>query len=478
MKRIGKLFAMLLTVCLLFTGLFTQAASAAGSFELTASASLEGEAAASFSQFLQDTFLRLSGKQEADGSLLNLQVRLSGMDLFRLFMQIKDNALFFSLPDLSDKCYSVSAEKVQAAFSDILDQVQDQSGNPFSIEDLQEELGNLSGPTLSNEEYEAAFRPYLDLISKFFTENMRVEENVTAELGTIGKSVEGAQVMVCEPSAEAFTDLFQALGDQMKGDEALQKIVGEWADYLRSLDSVFASYGAASGMSADEMADSLLQAFEELPDSLLEAAGNIRQNGMGGTVTFRIAIKDDALIQARIDAVGDSAASRDMSFGVETVTEDAGLTTFCVFIDNAGQAMQLLGTSKEDGNMATGTGALTLNGQKLVDLIYNWDNSKTSMLMMPYGTCVVSFQGLTLTILVSDDGNGGTNHQFRVSGLEAMMGDGFKAASLNLNTTPNGNAQAPEGEVVDISEYTPEQLIDLFGGLFSQYAELFSSMAG
>ena len=100
------------------------------------------------------------------------------------------------------------------------------------------------------------------------------------------------------------------------------------------------------------------------------------------------------------------------------------------------------------------------------------------MLGIPYGTCVITSQGITLTLMTSDDGEGGNNHMIRLDGIEEMVGEGISAAVLNINTSANAAPEAPSGENIDISGYSMEELQNLGTELIGKYSEFLGSIFG
>ena len=476
MRKIKKLMAMLLTLCMLCMGVFTANVFAAG-FNAKVTVSAQGEAAEGIAPMLENSFFQLSGDQGADGSILNAQLSLSGMDLLRLLLQLKEDSLIVSLPQASETSYSISAQRLQELLGEFLNMIQEQSGGTLSLDGIAQQLEGLGGLNVSSDEITAAIAPYMQLLSDFITENTQMEENATVELENLGQTVEGVSLAVCQPTDEALVNLFNALADQMENDENLDKVVNAIADYIRSMSSVFEMADPGSGATADESANSLISSYEEIPGQLREAAASITENGLNGTITLTVANAQDGIVKVRFEAVKDGEETPDMAMGFETCKDETGAARVCLYMDNMGQSMKLLTTNTNSGNQVVGTVSLQIDGAEMLNVVYNWDLSQTSMMMVPYGTCVISFQGMSLSLIVTADGNGGDNHTIQLSGASDMTG-GIDSISINLNTSKDAQVEAPSGEIVDISGYSMDELVGLVQELAGNYMNYIGSIFG
>ena len=456
MKRIGKLLAMLLVLCMFCTSAFAGEAAATEGFELKVTASLEGSEAEQAGQFLANSFIKLA----AVSGIFDAQVNFAGMDLLRLLAQTDGDNLTVAMPNVSENSYTISAQRVQELFGEVLEMISGQlEQGGISMDQLQD----LSAPGFDQEEVTAAVAPYMQIFQQFIQENMQAASSAIT-LEKLGRTIENGTLMTVEPDAEAFCGLFTALADQ-----------------LEKADGITSSLGAAEqtdSMELDEAADQLEQGFAQLPSVLRQTVEQIQQNGMGGKLILSIGLEGDNLVLIRLDVTNEGETEPAVCMGMETYTEETGMISVALFSDVDGEAYVLLATASQAGGTVTGTLQVSYNGAQMINVVYNWDLTRQSMLMIPYGTCVVTMQGLTLTLVVSDDGAGGNNHMLRLDGLEAMMGEGISAAVVNVNTSTNAEAEAPSGENIDISGYTLEELTGLAEELAGKYEEFMGSIFG
>ena len=474
MKRIAKLLAMFLALCMFCTGAFAAETAATGGFQLKVTASLEGSEAEQISQILDSSFIQIAAATLQDKSLLDAQVNFAGMDLFRLLAKIQGDLLTVSIPVASQNTYSITSQRVQELLGGVLEQVSgalEESG--VSMDQLQ----GLAAPQFNEEELSAAFGPYLNLISQFIQENMQASQSdITLE--AIEKTVSNATVMTIEPDEEDFCNLFTALADQLENDENMEKVIKSFADYLRQIEGMLSAAGPEMTMEAEEFANELEQGFADLPSELRELVQDIQQNGMGGKITLTMALEESDLILIRFDVTDLESNEKVGTIGFEDYQDESGMLTIALYMNSGDEDYKFVASGTSSAGTVTGNMQVTINGLQMLNVIYNGDLTKQSMLFIPYGTCVITFQGVTLTLVVSDDGTGGNNHMIRVDGLEQIMGEGISAAVLNINTSTAADPQEPTGENIDISAYTMEELQSLAEELVGKYSEFLGGIFG
>ena len=367
MKRIGKLLAILLAVCMLCTSAFAGEAASTGGFALKVSASVEGSAAQEVGQFLDSSFIQLA----AASGLFDAQVSFAGMDLFRLLAQVNGDLLTVAMPNISDNSYTISSQRVQELFGDVIEQVSGQledSGMPL------DQLQGIMAPDFDPEELTAAFAPYMEIISQFLQENMRAAESETITLEKLGKTVENASVMYVEPDDEDFVKLFGALADQLENDENLEKVVKGFADYLRQLDGFLSTAGADSEMTGDSMspgeaADALEQGLTQLPGLFREIVEDIQTYGMDAKLTLTIALSGSDPVLIRFDAKRLTDGENLMAAGAEMFQEEDGLASFAMFLDQDGEEYVLAASGGSAGDAVTGTVQFQADGVMVFNIV-------------------------------------------------------------------------------------------------------------
>ena len=485
MGKTSRIFACLLSLCLLFAGFGSGAAAAAeeqtqGVLDLKLTASVEGEDAQEINSVLDTAALDIAvGADAAGDAVINVNADAAGMSLIRLLLRLgmEDGTLSFALPDVDSNLYSANLPQMLQNLN-----VEEQLGSVFG--DAAGQITAVSEyPQIPAEEYQQAFGPYMQIIGETASGCMTAEENQEITFKSLGGTAV-CNVITIEPSDEDLVNLLTALAEQADGDEALKNIASAWADYLRKLGPVYEmTPNSGEQMSPDEAADALLQFTDQLPELLGQGAEYIRTEGLNGVkFRFRGAVSEEGLPYQLAAYIGNEEESYEL--GLEYHPEN-GNTAWALYMEQFQYNETTMYDLKFSGNSGNGSGLVSgtlsanvsMGGQKMTvaDLTYNWNMNTPSMIMIPYGTAIFTAntgdQPIRVILTVGQGTEEGDDHTLYITGLNAMTGDSsITGVKINLHSSGQASVEAPSGTPVDISGYTAEQLMELFSELGNKIA--------
>ena len=449
-------------------------AKAAQGIELVLSASVTGDNAQMVEGMLNDSAITIDAGAEGDAALFNLKVAIAGSELFRALLEATEEKLAFSFPGISESRYEIGMQKVQELFGEILQQ----SG--MSSFTLPGEGGELpfNLPDISEEEYAQTFMPYIQYLGEYISERIQLEEDAAIELPRLGTEVTG-QKAVFEPSEEDLITLFNDLGDMLEQDTALQGIVEKWAQTLSEMSSLTGA--VSSGADPQEIVSEIHNAMQELPQALHEAADEIEEYGMDGTVLrLTVGVAGDIPCLFALSAShteGDETETYE--FGLEIDPGAASGTAVCLYVDSPEQDVSVMFTAEPDETVSKGTLSVNMNHVPIAIVNYNWSKGSSTLLGVPEGSCTINVVGMTGEFTSQNLAEGGSDYILSVNGLEGVAGNiGISGASLKLHADQTAELEAPSGEVVDITNYTEEELGQVFGELGQKIAGTFASVFG
>ena len=477
MGKIRKFSACLLALCLLLACLASGTAFAAeeqtqGVLDLRLTASVEGEDAQEINSVLDSSAIDIAiGADMAGDPVVNVKADGMGMMLFRLLLKIgmKDGTIAFALPDVDGNLYSANLPQMVQNLN-----VEEQLNSIFG--DAADQLTAVSEyPQISAEEYQAAFAPYLQIIGDTASANMTMEENQEIAF----KSLSGTavcDVTVIEPTEEDLINMLEAMADQAEGDAALKNVVVQWADYIRKLEPVLEMTGSSGEeVSADEAADALVQGVDQLPALLRQGAEYIRTEGLNGVqFRFKAAVSPEGVPKQLTAYAGNEEEAYEIGF---EYLPEIGNTSWAVYMEQSeyGETtmydLKFSGNSGNDSGLLSGTlsANVTMGDQKMTvaDLTYNWNLNNLSVIMVPYGTAILSvsdgYQMARVILTVGQGAEEGDDHTLYVTGLDTFTGDSsLTGMKINLHASRQAEVEAPSGTFTDISGYTVEQLGELF----------------
>lgn len=463
-RRLCLLLVSVLLVCSMSASAF----AVEKSFTLRLEGRVDGAGAEEVNSILQDSFIRLSGQGQDGRGNLNLEVNLGGKTLLRILIQIGENKLAFSFPDVDTKRYEISAQRIVELIGS-----QIRTGDGVSLEELAPQM--LTGPGIDEEQLAEALAPYMEILSGHFSNCVTMEENVSIRLEKLGKDTLGS-LLTYEPGAAQLADVFEALADRMENDEILAQAVENLAEYIESLGglvSVTPFYTEDPEQSAP--GENFRESFQQFPRALRESADSLRKLDPDMTVLrFRIGVSEEEeavpvplLVKAEVFDEGASAPPA--AFGFESLKED-GTSQACLYLQADDQDIVLKLENTGSASSSQGNLVLSNSGSSLFSAVYNWDLTKRSLIGAPYGTLVVTAAPMILTLITADAKQGETRHRLMITGLEDYSSDEMNGLTLDLITSEQADVEAPSGTVTDISGYDVDQLVELFGGIVEQIA--------
>ena len=408
-----------------------------------------------------------AGETEENTGLLNAAIEVGGSEIFSLIAASDDEngAVAFQVPQAGSNIYSISQEKL----SDLLmsSASADGASNIMGLDP------NALVPDISPELLTEAFNPIIADASEHFAEALQMEEGVDVDLPKLGATVLGCTVYTCEPTAEQVESLLNNIGEGLRNNEAMDQLVEGLSTYIRSLDGVL-SVTAVAGqeMNAEEAADALLEVYNALPDMMLENAAAIGEEIENSNMKANIAITEDGapcmveILSGSEDGEKRIAFEMDMSDSFDIyVGEEAD-----------GEETMAKASFTMDGQTASGDLSL-ISSEDDTNLLLTFaaDISTLSKIGIPYGSMIINTPESMCELVVEVGNKEDTDlHTIKISSSE---GDGI-AFTFNIET---GN-EAPDkdfsdGDIVDISEYSPEEISSLLSGIGMSVASAFMPSA-
>ena len=464
-RRLCLLLVSVLLVCSMSASVY----AAEKSFSLRLEGQMDGEGAEEINSILKDSFIRLSGRGQDGRGVLNLNVNLGGKDLLRILIQIGENKLAFSFPDVDTKRYEISAQRIVELIGS-----QIRTSDGVSLEEIAPQM--LTGPGIDDEQLAEAITPYMEILSEHFGNCVTMEENVPIRLERLGKDAQGS-LLTYEPGAAQLADVFEALADRMENDETLAQVAQNLAEYIESMGGLvsvtpFYTEDLEEGTSGENF----LESFRQFPRALREAADSLRELDPDMKVLrFRIAVPEDGeaapvplLVKAEVFDEGTPAPVA--AIGFENLAEE-GTSQACLYLSADEQDIVLRLENTGSDSSRQGNLILSNSGSSLFSAVYNWDLTKRSLIGVPYGTLVVTAAPMILTLITADAKQGETRHRLMVTGLQDYSYDSMNGLTFDLITSEQADVEAPSGTVTDISGYDVDQLVVMFGGIAEQIAE-------
>ena len=483
LRRIACLFLVLVMAAVSFCG------TAFADFSVKTSLSFEGTEAAEVNGMLSSSYLEVKGGSVDGSPVVNVDFELAGQTFVKLLALVGNDYLAVSVPNADPNRYEISAARVM----ELIDSLARTAAGP----NLQLSPDMFAPPDISDEEYEAALGPYIQILSDHFSSVMTITPDSEVPLARLDRTVKGT-LGIYEPDAEQLASLFEAIAKQADNDEALMKIVRGWAEWIRGLGGLITSsafslsgeaipdFNAVTGSAdtgydtdesvseADKAADGLISFFEDLPSVLSEAAEDLRENGLQGSILrFSVGVPDDpgrgSVCLFSVEMLEED--SEILSFGFETDNPGSGRDT-AVYMSQGGQENKILVNDRSSNGKINGSMTIYVFGMAMGSAMYNWDMHQTSMLGIPYGHCLISVGPVSLSIDVADGTEDGSSaHTLKLTGLSGITGsDAMSGMTLTFLTTPAAQLEVPAGEVVDITDYTEEQLGELFSSIAEKIA--------
>lgn len=462
-KRFFGILAALSMVLVLLTSTFAMAESvpAGGSDGLTVkiSGSAQGSSFGAAASILESGSIDIRYGASEDGALLNAGVSLGGQDFLSLLLKATQDKIALQIPQAGEEVYEITTQKAAECVMQLLSQIEGVSGVAADPQALI--------PQISEELVSEALMPVLEAFSEHITANTTTGTGAIS-LEKLGRSIENGTIFTYKPTAAEIETFLNKLGDIAQSNEALGTLVKEFAEYMRGLEGL-ATFtttigGSSEEMSALEAADELEQFYADLPQLLHESSAEIGQmlEAMDATVTVGVTEEGiPALIELRLTQEGQTLRA-----AFELDVTDAGASYYLdLQVDD--EEFAIFGDLAMDGTRLTGHFTVYTSADGPVfEASCDLDMTKTSLLGINYGTVFMqAMNGFKMDVIVQEGETPGTDrHSISVFGpSSAEQGtDTQDSVTIHIDSSAENTAVEPQGTPVDVSDYTPEQFVELF----------------
>lgn len=351
---------------------------------------------------LNGSSVGLKVKTQEGRVVINADVNFLGSQLLTAAAYYEDGVLGVYLPQAKDVIYTM----------DVSDYV-----------DLSHFLTDLDAQELNR-----CVQRYLDILFAVVDgDNLTVEKNKTAPYAALEGEFKGT-LYTFVPTAQDIRGALEELADTLEGDEYLAQV----------LDTALSGSGEKSGR------ELLAQAADELRYRAREAGETVENSGF----QWSLGMEGKTVRQILITANGSG-------FGYETSgdaeSRDGESFRFFTFTDGGDPVTLISGGRTQEGQRLSGH--MEIAGMVFVQ--YDCDQESVSPLGLPCGSYQVSLSGIgepmTLKFEVKKAQDGSFDHTFSLEGV-----------ALNINVTEGSSATMPNAPTQDISDYSPEELEELF----------------
>lgn len=428
------------------------------STDLTLSASVDSP---EINQYLSNSSIVLKLDMDQDSLLAGGELNLMGSPVFSGTLTYEGGRLGFYLPELDGNYY-----------------VMDLSAMLSSLGVYGMDLSGIALPELSGKECRALAEAYLDILYSMVTnDNITVEKRQSYRLPQLGGSYTGT-VYTFTPTAADVQAMMIKLADHLESDKDLRSLISKLMDSvgLQTLLSSYASSYGSSSYSSFDFDTAVDDALRELASQLRTSAQYLDQSNQDLGLTWKLYMEGKEVRMVRLESDYDYAM----------VFERAGSAskgcTQVFYQESYGEATVYLENEyTKSGDVYDGR--LTANDGygESVSLKYNADTGKRSVLGIPYGSYSLSApsEDVSLSMTVSDGGNGSTDHVITIQDNGYAFGGEFSRLDLTINATEKSSAQKPSRQPTDITYYSEEELSDLMYYLSSQMEDaLYGVMYG
>ncbi|MDD6196433.1 MAG: zinc-ribbon domain-containing protein [[Clostridium] aminophilum] len=390
------------------------------STDLTLTAQMPG--AGQMSDVLDKTALIMKLDGNKQNYTMNVAFRYNNADVLTGLLYTDGKKLDMASPSLNNKVYSgnlVEMTKKLTGHND--DQI-----SFDDINDLQ----------LSEEKQKEIAKRYYDLLRGVLTDkNLTIEKSQKLDFSVSAITSEDAKNALdgksftkytFVPTEEDYKTLMQKLGDTLEKDTDLKDWYSKYQEY-------------------EKMAYPQMPTYDEILSKVKENGDNASKNLTDLELKWTVYADDKQARYIRIETK--NADAFEMAFA-----EDGAQTTDCI---SFGENFSFCNSFTKNGSVCSGS--MSFNNYKLN--YNNVDTSKPSVLGIFYGS--YNAEGVTLEVKEADNA---TDYEVKVMG-----------ATINLNATNSSTAVKPEGDVVDISNYTEEDYQNLVMELSNDFQQLMMS---
>ncbi len=406
-------------------------------------------------RYLEDTSVGLQVNLGGDTRMVGADLTLLGSQVASGVMTYRDGTLGVYVPELDEHYYTADLMKLAEA------------SGMADTSDL-EGLNDLQFTKLPTETLKRALNTYLDIVLSTVTDENVTKEDSSVRRYVVEKGKTDATVYTFEPTAQDVEEMLLRLADAMEEDQVLHDLVRECLGrneaFLNSLlaeQSEFDSYSQMldEGLSygAEALRDYAADCGEAVEDAefrwvVAVSGGKVILNSIqfgGGDYQINLEFGDGAMAFYLYDEPSYKEYRVVRNVVELTYSEERGLFSG-----------ELTYAPSSDSESA---------GIRFSDV----DLKKTSILGIPYGEYRTDIPSsgapeIRFTVQAAD---GGSDHILSLDDIP--IGGESQDLDLIIHTTDRASTlSVPKASRVDISDYDPEELQDLFYDLSSEAQDL------
>lgn len=385
-----------------------------------------------YETYLKDSSVIIKIDSGVDHFLSNVEVDLKGSSLVNGTFHMDKKTLGFYLPEGDGNYYAGDTGKILNTLFD----------GEVKIDDL------FRGT--SKKEIEDFGKKWTRIIDSAFTKENVLIEDKEVRLEQLDETIR-AKVYTFKPSKEDIQRAFVAFADMIEKDEDFRKMNARFGT------SFAYSYLYTSGLDTDATEQELLDTAKRIK----EDPAAVSEDYDPELLEWSIAVEKDAVRKLIIRYEGEGMvyeSTEPIQKGefAERIYFLNGTTAIGGMQDNI--RFMISNDYEKDGKRYKGSMIFEMKDSGAIELKYDVDLDK-KFLFLPYGDYSAMIRELpfgTLSIKVEDGLNDSTDHVFD---LRTAFGP---SATITLNSTKKSTATKPDMKPVDISDYSKDQLKQLF----------------
>ena len=405
--------------------------------------------------YLDGTALRMGLETQRDAFALDATLQLMGSDVLHGVVALDDGMLTLAMPEITDNRYVLDLKQL-------------------IYENTGIEVTELALPELSKDTMTALLKSYFEVVIATATEdNVTVEQNQDIELPYLGETVKGTRY-IFRPTAKDVENMLLRLADALEQDEDLREFVLSLAGNNLAL--------VEQALNVEDLDATLQQSLDEAAASLRESAAEIGQQvadaGFTWTVGYAdgrvcyqgLGLADDPMDTYVYESAGkESKGRRDVAYINDVYSED-------------GPSVVIEAEYTKDGGAYSGSATMKEWGETILSMEYqDIDPEKLSPLGTAYGSYVFTVQDygtqMTVEMTVKKSAGGGTDIVMTFTGDDFYSTTGFDGVTLRFySSDKDATIQLPEGDEVDITSMTDDDLAELSMLIQSSLMESLSAL--
>ena len=405
--------------------------------------------------YLDGTAFRMGLETQRDAFALDATLQLMGSDVLHGVVALDDGMLTLAMPEITDNRYVLDLKQL-------------------IYENTGIEVTELALPELSKDTMTALLKSYFEVVIATATDdNVTVEQNQDIELPYLDETVKGTRY-IFRPTAKDVENMLLRLADALEQDEDLREFVLSLAGNNLAL--------VEQALNVEDLDATLQQSLDEAAASLRESAAEIGQQvadaGFTWTVGYAdgrvcyqgLGLADDPMDTYVYESAGkESQGRRDVAYINDVYSED-------------GPSVVIEAEYTKDGGAYSGSATMKEWGETILSMEYqDIDPEKLSPLGTAYGSYVFTVQDygtqMTVEMTVKKSAGGGTDIVMTFTGDDFYSTTGFDGLTLRFySSDKDATIQLPEGDEVDITSMTDDDLAELSMLIQSSLMESLSAL--